>query len=766
VTAAAVQDLEAEVLPSWMERQLAMQRDTVVLWSPVFLIVGIWIYFALPVEPSLVLCGFLLAVLAGVSVAALCGHMRRSGLVLVLVFGGLLLAKFHTLLVAAPLLPASTEAVRVAGTVESIELRSGGRSIVNLAVHELDDVAPLYMPQKLRLMLARTPMPLRPGQFIEGRAYLRPLPVPVLPGGFDYGRQLYLSGIGGVGRFSGDVVIRDPAVPVAYWLRAEIHDVRRAIGQRIHAVLPGGQGSFAEALITGERGGITKATNESLQISGLAHVLSISGLHMSLVAGGVFWLVRALLALSPTLALHQPIKKWAAGAAMLAGFAYMLLAGADVATQRSYLMLAVVFLAVIADRPAISIRNLSLAALIILVTQPAAAVSASFHMSFMAVMGLAAAYEAYGTFRAGRLTASQPGPLRRAVNATALAVTGMAVSTLVAGTLSSIPAAHHFGRVAPLSLVSNLLALPVISLIVMPAATLSVLLMPFGFETFPLLIMGRGLDMVMLISDSVAGMAGSRMSIPLLPLWPTIVMCGGTIWLCLWRGSLRLAGLAAVLTGMMMAPIQRLPDLLVEHSAANAAMRNIEGKLVPVRAGQGSFAVGKWLQAEGDEATPALAAKRSGWICRESICRTEVKGKRVAFIGEGGDARRVCNTVDIVIADHPLRGACQASELRIERFDVWRNGAYAVFVGDAGAVVMTSRGLQGERPWRVTPVARRELAGAGVIKSGARHSRDVPAALYSAYDREDDNDNTGSSRGDRQDRPRAGSAHRRTATLD
>ena len=214
-----------------------------------------------------------------------------------------------------------------------------------------------------------------------------------MPGGFDYGRQLYFEGIGGTGRITSKIDVLGSTTSASLWLSGALHNLRQEIGSRIRQHLKGTIAAFAEAMITGERASIPKDVNKSLQISGLAHILSISGLHMSLAAGGVFWIVRAFLALFPTIAQRWPIKKWAAGAALVFGFAYMLLAGSGAATQRSYIMLAVVFLAIIVDRPAISLRNLALAALLILILQPESAIQASFQMSFMAVMGLAAFFE-------------------------------------------------------------------------------------------------------------------------------------------------------------------------------------------------------------------------------------------------------------------------------------------------------------------------------------------------------------------------------------
>jgi competence protein ComEC len=717
---AASEARQAEARPSWLMEQLLRQRGFGVLWFPVFLLFGIWIYFALPAEPSALVCGLFLTVLMLMAVLAALGRRSMGFMAISLLLAGFLLAKLEVIRAETPLLPATTPELSLRGTVERIDRRGGARSVVIVQVNEIAGIDPSYVPRRLRMSLSKTPPSLAPGVLIEGRAFLRPLPVPVIPGGFDFGRQLYLQGIGGVGRFSGTVTIIDETVRWNYWLRARIFEVRQSIGQKIQAAMAGGQGAFAEALITGERGGIPKAVNESLQTSGLAHILSISGLHMSLVAGGVFWLVRAVLALSVTLALHWPIKKWAAGAALLAGFGYMMLAGADVATQRSYVMLGVIFLAVIFDRPALSMRNLVLAALIILVTQPSSALSASFHMSFMAVMGLAAFYEAYGRWKNSRHRETVRGPAWRMINSLGSAVLAMAFTTLVAGTLSSIPAAFHFGRIAPMSLLANLLALPVVSLVVMPAATISVVLMPFGLEYLPLRMMGLGLDLVIQISDAVSGLAGARVVVPLLPTSTVIVMSLGMIWLCLWRGRLRYAGIAVSIIGLLLGSSRVEPDIIVDATASNVAVRNVEGELVPADGRRARFGVEKWLQAEGDDLSPSQSFERPGWSCEGLVCEAKVKAKRVVFVREGADAAEACKDRDVVIADFPLRGDCKGVHLRIDRIDVWREGAYAITIHPAGFSVVTSRVAQGDRPWRVKPVARRKLHEAGASQTDNR----------------------------------------------
>jgi competence protein ComEC len=138
-------------------------------------------------------------------------------------------------------------------------------------------------------------------------------------------------------------------------------------------------------------------------------------------------------------------------------------------------------------------------------------------------------------------------------------------------------------------------------------------------------------------------------------------------------------------------------------------MRGEDGLLVPADPRHGRFAVEKWLGADGDTITLAKAALRTGWACQAKICSAVVAGKRLGFIREGAFLSGRCGEFDILIADFPLRGSCPDNKVRIDRFDVWRNGAYALVIGKDSIRIRTSRGEQGARPWTVTPVPRKTL---------------------------------------------------------
>ena len=675
------------------------------LWSPVALVVGIWLYFALPTEPHLV-TALLAAPIAAVS------FWRANGRISLLLFAvflmGFAVAKGRAEWVATPLITAPTGEVVLIGVVMDLTPKSAARDDLWLAPEVIEGSLVKSLPRMIRVTSFRKLGRPTVGDRISFKARLSPLPGPVMPGGFDFGRQLYFEGVGGTGRVTGEIKVLGRQQSPMLWLREAIGALRSTINSRIMAALPGEEGSLAAALITGERAAVPKDTLTSLQVSGLFHILSISGLHMSLAAGGMFWFVRALMAASPVMALHWPIKKIAAVAALVGGFIYMLLAGSGAATQRSYIMVAIMLFAILVDRPAISLRNLAIAALVILVLQPESAVEASFQMSFMAVMGLAAFFE-WWNWRSKPDRRQEPGRAARGANWLGKVIVASLLTSVIAGSLSSIPAAFHFGRLAPYGVLANGLAIPLVSLLVMPAALLSLLAMPLGLEQLPLQAMGYGLTQVIAISGWVASLPGAHRIVPQISTSSALLLAVGAIMLCLSARRWKPAGVAVAVAGLLWTSQGTFPDVLIERTAANVAMQNEAGELVFAIERKASFAAGRWLVAAGDETSFAKAAKRKGWNCKDGLCVSKLKGQRIAYIATDTAPMPDCAKVDLLVAAVPLRGRCNQVPIRIDRFDVWRNGSAVVQITAAGLKVTTAAVRSGNRPWVVIPTARRKV---------------------------------------------------------
>jgi competence protein ComEC len=426
---------------------LEAETDRLILWLPVFFAAGIALYFALPAEPETrVAAAFVLGALGLFWFVRGSPFSLAFGVAVLAVSFGFGAAKLRTELVRAPVLQEELRHVSIHGYVETFERRRDVRDRLTLRVLSIESLAPLQTPKRVRVSISGKKTAVFPGEAVALRATLNPPPEPVAPGDFDFGRRAWFQQLGGIGYATSRIepLAQGPPAPAGLRLWAGIDRLRTAVGARIRDALPGEEGAIAVALITGERGGIPERVTEAMRDAGLAHVLAISGLHMVIMAGSVFWLVRALLAGIPALALRYPIKKWAAVAALLAATFYLVLSGASVPTVRAYLMMGVVMIAVLLDRPAITMRNVALAALAILAFSPESLFDPSFQMSFAAVIGLVAAYEALSSRE--RPPAAETNAVWRRLRWTGAIVLGAGLTTLIAGTAVAPFAAYHFHR--------------------------------------------------------------------------------------------------------------------------------------------------------------------------------------------------------------------------------------------------------------------------------------------------------------------------------
>ncbi|MGH6989887.1 MAG: ComEC/Rec2 family competence protein, partial [Stellaceae bacterium] len=394
--AAARWRLAPAALGGWFIANLKAERGRWPLWLPVFLGAGIGAYFWLRFEPPWWIAPAGLAGGIALIVVTRCRYasMALPAAALIALSFGFGLAQFETIWVAAPVLQRRIGPVRVAGRLISVDpLRQGSRLVI--APRMIAGLTPAALPARVRIHLWQGGNRLIPGEWLSLDAVLMPPPGPAMPGGYDFERRAWFERLGAVGYARGGAkVIASPAgTGPAPW-ETFIEAIRTNVTARIHAVLPGATGAIAAALIAGETHAIPPADAQAFRDAGLAHILVIAGLHMGMVAGIVFFAVRALLALFPFVALRLSTKKWAALAALLVTFSYLLLSGATVSSRRAFIMIALVLLGTIIDRVTLSARTLATAAVVIMLLAPDSTTGPSFQMSFAAVAGLIACYEA------------------------------------------------------------------------------------------------------------------------------------------------------------------------------------------------------------------------------------------------------------------------------------------------------------------------------------------------------------------------------------
>ncbi len=682
-----------------------------VLWLPVCLGLGIWAYFALPVEPeplwALAWLIPLALIATGLARRAGWGALALAWLVLA-VAGGFGLAILSARMAEAPQIRWPMGET-VEGRVLQVSRSASGAPRLLLDRVVVYGVEPQDTPVRLRLTLldgAYDAVP-SPGARVRVYSSLMPNGEPVEPGAFDFRRRAFFERLGGIGLSRGHLLVLPP-VPethVLERLRLWVARTRDAISRDLSAALPGRRGAIASALIVGDRAEIDEADNEALRISSLAHLLSISGLHMAILTGLVFAIARLVLAAIPWTAYHLSTKKAAAVVALFAGFGYLALSGASVPTQRAFVMVAVALVAVFVDRPAISLRALALAATIVLVLSPSGLLDAGFQMSFAATAALIAGYESVRRWQLGREPArtdrAERGWTGWVLRAAGIYVGGMIFTSLLAGSATAPFAAYHFNRTAPYSLLANLLALPVMSVWVTPTACIAGLLAPLGLAEPALRAMGTGIEQILVIAHWAAGLPGADQAVRAAPGAVLGWIALGGLWLALWRGRWRLAGLAGVAIGLVLwATAPPRPALLVAPGARLVGLMGPEGRALDTGKAQ-SFAAGIWLRRDGDQAAQAVAAARPGFA-REGRrvsadlpqgWRLEVQGGRP----EPADLRALCRPRTLLIARNggPTSGPCiYFGEDALER-----SGALAISVAGDALVIRRARDDNRGRLW-------------------------------------------------------------------
>jgi len=684
-----------------LRRQAEADRIRWVLWQPVALGTGVGAYFALPVEPGWIWAAgaAALALAGGVSAAALRGSALRIACALVaaasLGFGA---AKLRTEIVRAPVLTRQIGPVRLEGRIDMVQ-QHGKRVRLTLSHLALRKLPPEQTPAAVRISVRTQTEALMPGRWVRLTAVLLPPPGPAAPNAYDFGREAYFLGIGAVGYAYGG------AKPIASVRTTGTFDrialavatLRWRMTQRIHAVLPGSTGGIASALITGDRGAISTEDEQALRDAGLAHVLAIAGLHMALVGLGLFWTVRALLALVPALALKYPIKKWAALAALGSAGFYLVISGAATPATRAYVMLTSMLLAILFDRPALSMRSVALAATIILLFRPENIFEPGFQMSFSAVGSLVAVAEWEQRRRARRTERSTPhrfAQVRRYVR-------GIATTSFV-GSLATAPyAVFHFDRATHYAVAGNLLAMPVMGFVTMPAAALSVMLMPVGLDAWPLRVMGWGIEAMLAMGRFVSGLPGAVSIVSAWPLGALVVLSLGGLWILIWRQSWRWLGLLPMAAAAVPAYAAPGPDLLVARDGRTVAVRGADGLLRFVLPARDDYAADEWLKRDGDEraSDAAVAAPQNGVRCDADGCLARARGGTLIAVDERADAlAEDCANAAVVVSMVPARRLCSGPKLVIDRFDVARAGGYAVWLGEKMRVE-TVEGERGQRPW-------------------------------------------------------------------
>lgn len=674
---------------------LEIERRAPFPWIAVAFGIGILLFFQAEGRPALwaPVAGLSLAVAAAITLRR---HLPAfaAAVACAALFAGFTAGMLRLDGVAAPILDQLVIG-KLEGFVETIEERREGARLV-IRVHDIAGLEAERRPTRVRVTLRRLGA-LQPGQFVAATARLLPPPQAAWPGGYDFAREAYFRGIGAVGSLVGTIEIKAPPIPPGWRseIAAGIDGARNAMTKRIADTVGGPAGAVAAALITGKRGLIDERTNEVLRGAGIYHIVSISGLHMVLAAGGFFWIARAVLAAVPTAALLWPVKKIAAVVGMIGATVYCVFAGAELATERSLIMTLVMFGAILADRPALSLRNLAIAALIVLSREPETLLGPSFQMSFGAVAALVTVAPLLTRARIG---IPPTGNLSRALGWVRSALIGLAATTFVAGLATAPFSAYHFQTANPLGLLGNALALPLVGIVVMPSALAGVLAYPFGLDRPIWWLMGAAVRSVLDISAWVSALDGATVVVPAFGPGALALFGLALLVLTLLTTPLRFLGLAALPAALAVAGQQPRPDLFVDRDGSGAAVRGADGRLV-LLGRVPAFVAEQWLKADGDGRQASDPNLRAGARCDPVGCVAMAAGRRpIALVLDRRAFEEDCRRAEVVISRLPAPETCRAPH-RFDRAYLAGNGAITVRWTAGNVSIEASRRPDDPRPW-------------------------------------------------------------------
>jgi competence protein ComEC len=677
------------------------------LWIPVAAMAGVALNLAADGEPVLWLPALLTALCA-----ALAWISRARPLALGLwvglaaLFAGFLSMGLRTARVETPVLD-HVRIVKLRGFVEEVDIRPVGARLV-LGVVDAGNMPAGLAPHRVRVTTRTTPN-FAAGDYVALTARLLPPARAVVPGGYNFSRDAYFAGVGAVGSTLGTISVLPPPREASWRQRffAAIDQARNRLAVRVDAIIGGDEGAIAAAMVTGKRDFLSNDAKDLIRKAGIFHIITISGLQMTLVAGIFFVLARRLLALSPTLALNYPIKKWAAGVAMLGSFLYDIATGSRVGTERALIMTLIVLGAVILDRRALSMRNLALAVLTIIALEPDAILGVSFQLSFAAVSALVAVMEARLAWLDHRPDPSLPAR-GRPPNRGALMVhfvdkpLRLMLATLCATCATASFMAYHFHDLSPYVLIGNPLTLTIIECFAVPGALLGTALYPLGLDAPVWLYVGLGIKFILWVARFIAAAPGSTLHVRAFAPYALPFLSLAVMSAILWRSWLfRATAIPLAALGLIGALDGPRFDAIVAPSGDLVAVRDVDGRLQVVGKRFNAFAAEQWLRADGDDRDPA-SARGPDARCDPAGCIAALpQGRLLSVVTDRSAFEEDCARAAVLVSALTAPAECKAQVFDKRRLAL--TGAAGLVWDGSRFLVATDRSAVEDRPWSAAP---------------------------------------------------------------
>lgn len=663
-----------------------VRYDQFILGYALSLIVGLSCYFALNFEPN-ILQSAVMAMVTGL-VWFICRRYLWARFLsgcLFFFISAFFIGSFRTGMQAAPVLKQGIENVVVSGIVEEASITMDTQHVIVGHV-TIKGYPPEDTPKRVSLNMIYTFPELPVGASVQLTTSLYPPMLPAVNGSYEFARSYWFQQIGALGQIHS---IDELIMPSVTSFHEKVERIRRKIADRLMQVLSFEQAQAAVPLVIGDQSIVSQELYDLYRYAGIAHILSVSGFHLSLLAGLIFFVIRFGLALFPIIALRYNTKKAAAFISLLVVTGYLFLSGAHIPAVRAYIMISLSLVAILFDRNPLSLNFVAFAALVMLICRPEFIINIGFQLSFMAVLALVCLFEKFiRPFKAKRI---EEITLRHKIKM--LIVSILIVDFLA--TLATTPfILYHFNQFATYGFLGNLMTGLLFSFFIMPLLLLGVVMMPFGFETPFFLMAGYLLDRVHELCHYIGDLPGAVLYTTSFPIWGLVAFTFGFIILFLssgyWRGlSLIFIGLGCV---SFVHPVR--PDLLVfgaDGPYVVGIRQNDQLHVIAPKSNDYHLTSATWMRRFG--MNPDYLAFPKGEDLPAVIT---IQGKRIAF------EKSFCKMADVSFVD--VQDADVCGGLVISFPELKSFGTHALFIREDHIEIETAAMAGNNRPWGVSRV--------------------------------------------------------------
>jgi competence protein ComEC len=669
------------------------ERENLLLWTPIIFSIGILTYFSLSFEPELsyVLLPLLVSMLA-LFILHKNKIVHRINIIIILVLLGFCAAKYRVYTVESPIFPYTQKFTFVKGVIEAIIPQEFGSKVIikDLKLWRIDREK---TPKKIRLNFRTKLNDAQVGDYIKVKAVLSSPPKPIIPGGYDFARKAYFQQIGATGFSVSEAIILKKADHGGSII-GYIERIRMYILSGILNTLGKKEGGVVTALMIGEYASMDKLALNDMRVSGLAHLLSVSGMHLSLVAAIFFFGTRFLLNLIFAPTLRMDVKKIAAVTAIIGSFLYLLLTGVHIAATRAFIMTFVFLFAILVDRSPTPMRSIAFAAMAILLCCPEEIVYPSFQMSFSAVIALIAVFQLFSKYSINFL---KKGFFIRLL----FYFISLCLSSLIAGLATAPFAAYHFNQFSNYGVLANLIAVPITSFMLMPLVVLTFLLFPFGIYQPVLKLISYGVGIIIDVAHYVANLPKSYFVVPHMPEVSILLITFGFLWFCIFTTRIRYIGAGIILCALPVIYLTKAPVAIIDGDSGKFVIMDNQRnqRNVVFSTGRTSrFKKNVWLNYLGKkDYIPMRKYKaKHNFTCEDKICSLDVEGRTI-LIDSNQKYNALSATVDLLVTPY-IQDTNERGQ-SINKADLEESGTHLIFVDKRGLKLQTVKNLRGERPW-------------------------------------------------------------------